>query len=376
MTRLLAGRYRLDEPAGRGGLAVVWRAHDTVLDRTVAVKLLASRPGGARSEAVAAAGLDDPHVARVYDYGETRGADGVPRAYLVMEFVEGPTLAARLAQEGRYDWREAARICAGVAEALAAAHDQGLVHRDIKPANVMLSGDEVKVVDFGLAVRAGERPEDVDGCNWGTPAYLAPELLRGAKAVPAADVWSLGVLLRSCLTAEPPWPGHTIDEILAARRTAPFRRLPAGPGLPPALVRLYEQCIDPRPAARPPARTVARTLHALITPGAVLPPPARPGVSRRVVAVALVVAAILAGALTLQLLTAHPASAGGPGVSGVEAGGPGLSGVEEGLDGGGRGQQGDAGAVAEREPEAAAGGGGRGQVGPGTLPAQLPLIAG
>ncbi len=332
MTRVLGGRYRLETPVGRGGMAVVWRGHDMVLGRRVAVKLLARRAAdhpvvdsAVRKEAIAAARLSHPHVARVYDYGETCGQTGEPQPFLVMEFVEGETLAARLAERGRCDWPEAVRICAAVAKALAAAHDRQLVHRDVKPANIMLPGAGVKVVDFGLAARIGHRPEDDDGSIWGTPAYLAPELLRGRKAMPAADVYSLGVLLRTCLAAEPPWPGESIDEVLAARLAAPHRRLPRRPELPPALVRLYEQCTAAHPAARPTARAVVRTLNQLsaavrvegraagseigVIPAVVRH---RPGRGPRLALAIAAVVAVVVGALAVQLLTTRPPASSGP----------------------------------------------------------------
>ncbi|MEU9843575.1 serine/threonine-protein kinase, partial [Actinomadura sp. NPDC048032] len=176
----LGGRYRIERPLGSGGMATVWRAVDTVLDRAVAVKV--PKDGGPeefsrrlRQEAQAVAALTHPGVTGVYDYGEHRvGSEGAPWReprripYVVMELLDGESLAVRLAR-GPLPWREAAGICARVADALAAAHDAGIVHRDIKPGNVYLTPVEVKVLDFGIAFTG-----TAGGPVMGTPAYMAP----------------------------------------------------------------------------------------------------------------------------------------------------------------------------------------------------------
>src|SRR5262249_44191454 len=159
-----------------GGMAVVWRAFDEVLDRQVAVKVLAAKfAGGAEfrirvlTEARAAARLTHPHIAAVYDYGEsvTDTGDRVP--FVVMEGLPGRSLEQHLTQ-GPVPVASALRICAQVASALAAAHTRGVVHRDVKPANVMLTGDDAKVVDFGLAAIAGEPTDHPGGMEFGAPA--------------------------------------------------------------------------------------------------------------------------------------------------------------------------------------------------------------
>lgn len=222
--KILAGRYRLEEPTGHGGMAVVHRAYDTVLRRTVAIKMLppercwdSAFRAAVQREARAAAQLCHPNIASVHDYGETTLA-GTTQPFVVLEFVTGGTLADRLQRKGPLPWREAAGICAGVAAGLAAAHAHQLVHRDIKPANVMLSPAGVKVVDFGVATMAGQAAADDDGRMWGTPAYLAPEQLRHDTVSPAADVYAVGLLLHVCLTGRPPWPGDNATQVLTARR--------------------------------------------------------------------------------------------------------------------------------------------------------------
>jgi serine/threonine protein kinase len=207
--RRLHHRFTLVERIGAGGMSEVWRATDEVLDRPVAVKVLTSPPAGAERltwrEARAAARLTHPNVTRVYDYGELSLPGGDPAGYLVMELVDGQSLAARLSA-GPVPWPEAVRIVRQVASALAAAHRLGVVHRDIKPGNVMLAGeagDTVKVLDFGIAAVAGA---DTDpGRLLGTPRYAAPERSdTTAPARPESDVYSLGVLLHEALAGHPP----------------------------------------------------------------------------------------------------------------------------------------------------------------------------
>jgi serine/threonine-protein kinase len=176
MIRELAGRYRLLDRRGAGGMSEVWRAHDRVLDREVAVKVLDTDhvadpdlPQRIRIEARSAARLRHPNVVAVHDYGETE--EGAP--YVVMELVDGRSLATVL-RDGALPWRPAVTICAQVAAALAAAHDRAIVHRDVKPRNVMVTPDGVKLVDFGISATVGEA-DGVGGEVFGTPAYLAPE---------------------------------------------------------------------------------------------------------------------------------------------------------------------------------------------------------
>ncbi|GAA2568101.1 hypothetical protein GCM10010435_47380 [Winogradskya consettensis] len=265
--RTLAGRYRVEEAVGRGGSAVVHRGWDRTLKRRVAIKLFSSyRAEGSEPsvdvlrEARTAAGLNHPNVARIYDYGEAlEGTQRVP--YLVMEFLDGDTLADELARTGALDWHRAAEICAAAAAALAAAHERNLVHRDVKPRNVMLTPVGVKVVDFGIAAVAGQNSVDTHGRLWGTPASLAPEQLRGEPTYPAADVYGLGLLLFECLAGTPAWPGQTVGEILALRHDQRTPRLPRIPGLPRDIIRLYEACTAEDPARRPTAAHAAETLR-------------------------------------------------------------------------------------------------------------------
>src|SRR5262245_14985708 len=162
---LLSRRYRLIDRVGAGGMSVVWRARDEVLDRLVAVKWLDRELAEdslfrdlVRREAWATARIHHPAVANVYDYGEVSYEHGYARAYVVMEMLDGDSLSARL-RRGPLPWREAVAICAEVADALASAHEQGVVHRDISPDNVMLTSSGVRLFDFGIAAPIGE-PDD------------------------------------------------------------------------------------------------------------------------------------------------------------------------------------------------------------------------
>src|SRR5438874_740866 len=221
----LGDRYRLIERIASGGMGTVWRAEDLVLHRPVAVKVLSESLGADakfverfRREARAAAGLSHPNVAGIFDYGE----DG-DTPFMVMELIEGETLAGRLRREGGLPPAEAARIASEIASALQAAHDAGVVHRDVKPANVMLTPrGECKVMDFGIAAAAWATPLTATGATIGTASYLSPEQAGGSKATPASDVYALGCVLYEMLTGRPPFTGDNPVAVAAAhiRETA------------------------------------------------------------------------------------------------------------------------------------------------------------
>jgi eukaryotic-like serine/threonine-protein kinase len=264
---LLARRYRLIDRVGAGGMSVIWRARDEVLDRIVAVKVLAASLAAdarfrdmVREEARAAAQLVHPHVATVHDYGETVAPDGTVTAFVVMELLAGEELEARLTA-GALPWRQAVEVCAQVAEAVAAAHRLGIVHRDITPANIMLTATGAKVLDFGIATHVGAPDEDTDGETFGTPAYVAPERLDGTAAQPATDAYSLGVLLYETLTGRVPVPAETWDDLFRALQATPAPAPPAVPGLPQAVADLCMRCLDRDPRARPTAHEVAGGLR-------------------------------------------------------------------------------------------------------------------
>jgi len=216
-------RYRIEEKLGRGGMGVVYRARDERLDRDVAIKILS---GGAlsgdrarrrfRHEALALSRLNHPHIAGVLDFDSQDGVD-----FIVMEFVRGTQLSARLAR-GHLPEADALRILCAVTEALAEAHGRGVVHRDLKPDNVMIGErGEVKVLDFGLALLQSASTTSVlsrrlteEGHMVGTLPYMAPEVLRGMTAEPRSDLYSLGVLAFEMTTGRRPFPDDEPHELL------------------------------------------------------------------------------------------------------------------------------------------------------------------
>ena len=266
--QILGGRYRLDEVLGVGGMSVVWKATDNVLGRAVAVKILAgdfaldpdARAAGL-AEAQAVAQLSHPNICSVYDYGESRQADGHVVPYVVMELLTGPSLADRL-EQGPLAPQEALKVAAEVATGLAAAHEHGVVHRDVKPGNVILTSSGAKVFDFGIAAIAGA--PDVagpDGRILATLSCVAPERLRGGTVLPASDMFGWGVLLFRLLTGKLPWPsGVTLEDRLSA--AAP---LPVIPGIPGKVGDLYLSCLAEDPDDRPTAHAAAAVVRVALT---------------------------------------------------------------------------------------------------------------
>ncbi|MFV2100118.1 protein kinase domain-containing protein [Micromonospora sp. LOL_024] len=270
--RLLATRYRLIDQIGSGGMSVIWRAHDEVLDRVVALKVLTPSLAAdvrfrdmVREEARAAAQLVHPNVTSVHDYGEAVSPDGTITSFVVMELLTGEELEFRLT-EGPLPWPEAVQVGVQVADALAAAHRLGIVHRDVTTSNVMMTQVGAKVLDFGIATRIGAPDDDEDGATFGTPAYVAPERLDGSPAQPATDVYSLGVLLHETLTGRVPYPADTWDELSAALATGEPPTLVDVPGLPPVVAEICLRCLSRDPADRPTARQVATVLRNQMLP--------------------------------------------------------------------------------------------------------------
>jgi len=249
-------------------MSLVWRGHDEVLGRDVAVKMLTPRFAEdetvgqrMRVEAQAVARLCHPHITAVYDYGESVAASGTSVPYVVMELVYGVPLSARLA-EGGLPWEDAVTTCAQVASALATAHAHGIVHRDVTPSNVMLTRTGAKVVDFGISALAGERDACPDGSLFGTPAYLAPERLDGGPVEPATDVYALGVVLYKALAGRLPWPIMNTTQMLRAHRLAEPAPLPSAvtEQVPPEVLELCRRCLAKRPQDRPTSEEAARIL--------------------------------------------------------------------------------------------------------------------
>ena len=288
----LADRYRIERELGAGGMATVYLAEDLKHDRKVAVKVLradlAASLGPERflREVKIAANLTHPHILGLHDSGQ---ADGF--LYYVMPFVEGISLRQKLIREGELPIADAVRILRDVADALAYAHQHGVVHRDIKPENVMLSGRHALVTDFGVAKAVseatGRQTLTTAGVALGTPAYMAPEQ---AAADPhtdhRADIYAFGVVAYELLTGRPPFTGASPQAILAAHVTTaadPVTKFRAS--IPPALAALVMRCLEKKPADRwQSADELIPALEAVLTPSGGMTPTYTqpfPGVSPR-----------------------------------------------------------------------------------------------
>jgi serine/threonine protein kinase len=257
VTRVLAGRYRLVEPLGRGGMGMVWRAHDEVLGRVVAVKELTLPRGVAAGHraALCERAIREARVSSRLKHGSIIRVHDVisedDRPWIVMELLTGRALD----EAGPLPSRRVAEIGLAVLEALRAAHAQGVLHRDVKPGNIFLCDDgRVVLADFGIATLEGDTSLTVSGGLVGSPGYIAPERLRGDRAGPPSDLWSLGAALYTAMEGRPPFDRQTPVGMLSAVLTEeprPPRR--AGP-LGPVLLALLAG--DP---ARRPAAGVAAT---------------------------------------------------------------------------------------------------------------------
>jgi serine/threonine protein kinase len=254
--RTLAGRYRLEEVIGRGGMSTVYRGTDLALDRVVAVKvaldpLAEENPvyvARFKREARAAAALNDPGVVTVYD----AGADG-PTRYIVMEYVDGKSLSEVLRDEAPLEPARAALIAEQVAGTLAVAHAAGIVHRDIKPGNIMIGPhDRVKVLDFGIARTSDGITLTQTASVLGTAPYMAPEQAMGNPADARSDIYSLGCVLYEMLTGQPPFMADLPEAVLHQHvRVPPKPPTERNPAVPPALDALVLQMLAKNPDDRP-----------------------------------------------------------------------------------------------------------------------------
>jgi YVTN family beta-propeller protein len=240
----LAG-YRVEALVGRGGMGVVYRAHDLALDRKVALKVLSAEladDDGFRDrflrESRIAASLDHPAIVPVYDAGESRG-----ELYIAMRYVDGTDLAALLVR-GALSPERTISLLAPVASALDAAHSRGLVHRDVKPSNVLVSDEgHVYLADFGLTRRLGEAGAELGATrSLGTVGYVAPEQVRGEDVDGRADVYSLGCVLHECLTGATPYAGTDLAVL--------FAHLEQEPPAPPGLERIFATALAKAPGKR------------------------------------------------------------------------------------------------------------------------------
>jgi serine/threonine protein kinase len=331
---LIADRYELEELVGTGGMSSVFRAHDSQLERRVAIKILhehyAADPEYLerfRREARAVAKLSHPNIVTVIDRGDDDG-----RQYIVFEHVEGENLKELVLRSGRLPVRRALELALAIADGLAFAHDRGLVHRDVKPQNVLLNRDgEVKVTDFGIA-RSLHMDHGVTqtGTVLGTGEYLAPEQASGKPVSPATDVYSLGVVLWELLAGDVPFVGENFVAIALRHVNEPPPSLrERRPDVTPRLEAAVHRALAKDPANRfPSMKAFARELRAclaevdgeipvadpeltLITPPTTAParapeqrrpPSRRPARSRRPllwVLLALIVAGVAFGAVLL-----------------------------------------------------------------------------
>lgn len=250
---ILGGRYRLNNRLAEGGMGEVWRAHDQLLQRDVAVKLLrgtlSAEPNVVerfRREARAAASLSHNNMANVFDYVEEGEEQGI-----VMELVSGETLADRIAREAPMRFDDSVQIIDQVLDALGAAHAAGIIHRDMKPGNVMIDATgQVKVADFGIARALGDATLTETGSIMGSVHYLAPEQLRGAT-VPASDLYSVGAILYEMLTAHKLFEGGTPVEI-AMRRLSVDAPRPSvwRADIPPAIEAVIVRALNRDPGMR------------------------------------------------------------------------------------------------------------------------------
>jgi len=271
MNSLLGGRYRLESRVGSGGMGVVYRATDETLGRTVAVKIFRDSEAADLDRKVLEtkllAALNHPSLVTLYD----ARIDGDGDAYLVMEYVDGPTLRTRIA-EGPISSVDAARMARDLGEALHVVHGAGVVHRDIKPANVLLRrslspGEEftATLADFGIAHLVGSSRLTTPGTLLGTAAYLSPEQVRGSEPAPASDIYSLGLVLVEALTGERAYGQSGMHE-------AALARLSQDPEIPGSLGYRWKSLLTAMtardPHDRPTAMQVVSAANALRSEGA------------------------------------------------------------------------------------------------------------
>ncbi|WP_332643055.1 protein kinase domain-containing protein [Aeromicrobium sp.] len=264
MPTILSDRYRLDAVIGTGGMGAVWRAHDQLLNREVAVKVIRDHLADdesirerLRTEAHLAGSLHHQNIVDVYDYGEHPDGHGRTTPYLVMPLVDGVSLSAMLKSRVALPVGETMSIIGEMASALAAAHEAGIVHRDLKPGNVLLTpSGRVMILDFGIARSTGGESLTATGALIGTADYLSPEQASGRQATYESDLYALGVVAYTCLTGAPPFHRETDVATALAHIQAPIPELPQeilASGIGP----LIESLLAKEPGHRPSASEVA-----------------------------------------------------------------------------------------------------------------------
>jgi serine/threonine protein kinase len=254
-TPLLNNRYQLEKSVGTGGMAIVYRARDLMLERNVAVKILrddfSSDPTFRerfRQEAKAAANLYHPNIVTIHDFGLDAG-----KFFIVMENVPGRDLKSILKQRGRLKWEEAVSLMVQACAGIGYAHRAGLVHCDIKPHNMLVTPDmRLKVADFGIArALASIQPEEKANIVWGSPQYFSPEQASGGAPSPASDVYSLGVVLYEMLTGRLPFIASTASELAQMHQEAePTPPRVLNPEIPESLNQILLKVLRKEPSAR------------------------------------------------------------------------------------------------------------------------------
>ncbi|HXB67196.1 MAG TPA: serine/threonine-protein kinase [Candidatus Acidoferrales bacterium] len=250
---LLGGRYRILGLLGRGGMGEVYRATDLALGQSVALKFLPEEASHNprllerfHGEVRVARQVSHPNVCRVYDIGE---ADGMP--FISMEYVDGEDLASLLLRIGRLPADKAVETARKLCAGLAAAHDKGVIHRDLKPQNIMLNKrGEVLIMDFGLAAIAGQ----LSGAEIrnGTPAYMAPEQLKGSEVTAKSDIYALGLVLYELFTGKRPYDAKSLQELIDLQESRQLSSMTTiAADIDPAVEKVIRRCLDPDPARRP-----------------------------------------------------------------------------------------------------------------------------
>ena len=254
-TPLLNSRYQLEKSIGTGGMALVYRARDLMLERNVAIKILREDFSADptfrerfRQEAKAAANLYHPNIVTIHDFGLDAG-----QFFIVMENVPGKDLKSILQQRGRIKWEEALSLIVQACAGVGYAHRAGLVHCDIKPHNMLVTPDmRLKVADFGIArALASIQPEEKANVVWGSPQYFSPEQASGGAPSPASDVYSLGVVLYEMLTGRLPFIATTANELAQMHREAqPIPPRTLNPEIPESLNQILLKVLRKEPSAR------------------------------------------------------------------------------------------------------------------------------